>query len=443
MATNSLSRAVWRISLPIILVEATETLDHLIDTLFLARVGITELGAIAVADSVLLLFLILPLSLVDGLQIITARRAGQRRHEAVGAVFNQGLLMVIGLCLAATVALKIASPMVANWLVKSNAVGQAVDGYLQIDAYSIVLAGLTFAYSALLTSLGRTRALIPATIIMVVTDIVLNYLFIFGKFGCPALGMRGAAVGSLGAEFLTVVFLTLYIRREFRSKPYGFFHFGRREHRMTGLLTRMSLPIAAQCFLEDLRWFIFFIILEGVSTTTLAIANIVYTCYVVFWIPAEGFSETSCSMVSRFVGGNRSHRIGRLLRVTTHGAVLATIPFILVALIFPQWILAVFAPGSELLAQSSASLRVVALAMLIAIPGEMWFTAVVGTGDTAAALGIEFILTVVMVAMTWFAAIQLAWPVALVWLSVPIGWMLCLAMSYGWIKSGIWKRLEV
>jgi multidrug resistance protein, MATE family len=143
------------------------------------------------------------------------------------------------------------------------------------------------------------------------------------------------------------------------------------------------------------------------------------------------------------VGGNRSHRIGRLLRETTHGAVLATIPFILVALIFPQWILAVFAPGSELLAQSSASLRVVALAMLIAIPGEMWFTAVVGTGDTAAALGIEFILTVVMVGLTWFAAIQLAWPVALVWLSVPVGWMLCLAMSYGWIKSGIWKRLEV
>ncbi len=443
MATNSLSRAVWRISLPIILVEATETLDHLIDTLFLARVGITELGAIAVADSVLLLFLIVPLSLVDGIQILAARRAGQRRPEAVGAVFNQGLLMVMMLCVMATVALKIASPMIADWFVKSDAVGDALNGYLQIDAYSIILAGVTFAYSALLTSLGKTRALIPATIIMVVADIVLNYLFIFGKFGCPALGMRGAAVGSLGAELLTVIFLTIYIRKTFDAKRYGFFHFRRPEHRLTSLIGRMSLPIAAQGFLEDLRWFVFFLIIEGVSTTTLAIANIVYTCYIVFWIPAEGFSETSCSMVSRFVGGNRPHRIGRLLRATTNGAVLATIPLILVALIFPQWILAVFAPGSELLAQSTSSLRVVALAMLIAIPGEMWFTAVVGTGDTAAALGIEFVLTLVIIAMTWFAAVHLAWPLALVWLSVPIGWILCLAMSYGWIKSGIWKRLEV
>ena len=48
MANNSMTRMVWQVSLPIIMVEATETLDHLIDTLFLARVGITELGAIAV-----------------------------------------------------------------------------------------------------------------------------------------------------------------------------------------------------------------------------------------------------------------------------------------------------------------------------------------------------------------------------------------------------------
>ena len=78
MANNSMMRIVWQMSLPIILVEATETLDHLIDTLFLARVGVTELGAIGVADTVLLLFLIMPLSMVHAMQILTARRVGER-----------------------------------------------------------------------------------------------------------------------------------------------------------------------------------------------------------------------------------------------------------------------------------------------------------------------------------------------------------------------------
>ena len=114
MASHRFSRALWRISLPLILVEATETIDHLIATLFLARVGITELGAIAVADSVLLLFLMLPLSLVDAVQLVTARRVGQRRPDAVGAAFNQGLILVLLLCVASTVELKLASPLVAR-----------------------------------------------------------------------------------------------------------------------------------------------------------------------------------------------------------------------------------------------------------------------------------------------------------------------------------------
>ena len=81
--------------------------------------------------------------------------------------------------------------------------------------------------------------------------------------------------------------------------------------------------------------------------------------------------------------------------------------------------------------------------MLIAIPAHMWFTAVEGTGDTTAALGIDFVLTLVMLGLTWVAAIHLAWPMTLVWLAVPITWLICLAASYSWIKSGVWKRLEV
>src|SRR5438128_2498905 len=103
MSHNTLSRVVWRVSLPIIFVEATETLDHLIDTICVARVVVTALGALAVADSILLLFLLAPQALVGVHQILTARRAGQRRPEAVGAAFNQGFVVVLLVCLASTI----------------------------------------------------------------------------------------------------------------------------------------------------------------------------------------------------------------------------------------------------------------------------------------------------------------------------------------------------
>ena len=443
MANHSLSRMIWKLSIPIIFVEATETFDHLIATLFLSRVGMIELGAIAVADSVLLLLLILPLSMVDGLQILTARRVGQRRPDAVGAVFNQGFLIAIALSVVATVLLKLFAPVVAYWLVESESVGNAINSYLQWDAYSLPFAGATFAFSALLVSLGNTRALIPATVIVVITDIVLNYLFIFGNFGCPRLGMRGAALGSIGAEFAAAIYLAYYVWKRFDQKQYRFFHFRKFERRTTRLLTMLSAPMAGCVFLEDVRWFLFFLIIERVGTSALAIANIVFTCYTIFWIPTEGFAETACSMVSRYIGRNRAHRIGELLRSTTGGAVLATLPLIALAVVVPSWVIAAFAPSTELFGQSNASLRVAALAMLIGIPAQMWLTAVEGTGDTTAALGIEVVLTIVMVTLTWLAAIQFGWPLALIWLAVPATKLVCLTASYGWMKSGIWKRLEV
>ena len=113
------------------------------------------------------------------------------------------------------------------------------------------------------------------------------------------------------------------------------------------------------------------------------------------------------------------------------------------ALLAPQWVVALFSPDSNLLGDGNASLRVVALAMLIAIPAEMWFIAVEGTGDTAASLGIDLLLTVVMLAVTYVTAIHFAWPMAMVWLALPVTWLVCLGLCYGWMKSGFWKRLEV
>ncbi len=443
MASNSLARMVWRVSLPIIMVEATETLDHLIDTLFLARVGVTELGALAVADAMMLLFLILPLALVDGMQILTARRVGQRRPAAVGTVFNQSLLIALGLSLLSLLALKLFSPLVANWVVESNEVGNAVDGYLQLDAYSIPLAAVTFAFSNLLTSLGKTRALIPATLIVVVTDIVLNYLFIFGKFGFPEMGMRGAAVGSIGAELAAAVFLTVYVARTFDCKKYGFFRFRAFDPHITRQLRNLSLPMMAQGGVEEVRWFAFFLLVERMGAESLAVANIVFTCYLVLCIPSEGFAEAACSLVSRYLGRDRGDRTSEVLRHSSAGALAIIAPVLALTLLAPQWLVAAFAPGAELLPHCNASLRILAVGMLIAIPASMWFTAVEATGDTLAALGIDVVLTLVMLAATYGAVILLAWPIELVWLVAPLSWLVELVSSYFWVKSGFWKRLEV
>src|SRR5204863_8142472 len=125
------------------------------------------------------------------------------------------------------------------------------------------------------------------------------------------------------------------------------------------------------------------------------------------------------------------------------GSLVVTFLFLALALLIARGFFPWFAAEWVLLLDGGASLRVLALAMLIVMPGEMWFVAVTGTGDTAAALGIELILTGTMLGIAYLTAIPLAWPVELVWLSLPIAWLVCLVISYVWMKSRMWQRLQI
>jgi MATE family, multidrug efflux pump len=413
---------------------------HVTNTIFLARVGVVELGAIGIADSIWEVFLVIPLGLVQGVQILTARMLGRRRPITAGAVFNQGLLLVTAVALALAALLGATIPWISGWLVSSSEVGDAIRAFLGIACWGIPFTVANFTYSALLTSIGRTRVLVPATLLLMVTNCALDYTLIFGKFGAPALGIRGAAIASVCAELVTCVFLTSVLFGMGAARRYRLFRRRRWSSRLARRLVRMSAPVSAQALVEALRWFAFFLILERVSPAALAVGNVVYSCYEVFRVPTEAFAETACSMVSRFVGRDHTHHIVPVILGATRAAALATLPLIVLALWIPDWLLSVFTLDDALIGPGMAGLRIVALAMLVIIPADMWFTAVIGTGDTPAALGIEIVLTAVMLATCYVTAVVLAGG-ALVWLSLAAAALVTLLVSYGWMRSGMWRRI--
>ena len=441
MKRSGLSRALWRISLPIMFAEVSEIVLHVTNTIFLARVGVAELAAIGVADSFAFVFLVAPLGLVDGIQILTARHVGRGRPWAVGAVFRQGLLLLLAVSVVLMLGLWLGAPWLARTLVGSPAVGEATRAYLELACFGLPLTAASFALSALLVSLGRTAVLVPATIVLAITNITLDWLLILGGLGAPALGIRGAAWSSIGAELATVGFLVAHLVRSGQARRLRLFALVGWSSRVARRLVRLSLPVSGQALLEGLRWLAFFLILERVGATPLAVANMVFACYEVFRIPTEAFGEAACSMVSRVIGGERLDRIEPVIRRSTLGAALVTLPMVALALALPDWLLAVFTLDDSLIEAGRASVRVVAISMVAIIPAEMWHTAVLGTGDTPASLGIEAALTAVMLTAAYWTAIRLGSPLELVWGSLALASGVALVVSWAWMKSGAWRRL--
>ena len=443
MKITPTSRGIWSISLPIILSGLSETIIKVTDTVFLARYGITELGAVALAETLYGIAVVLLLGLVEGIQIITARRAGQDRPEDIGAVFNQGVYLLLLASVGLAFAMTFVAPLLTALVISSEPVRLAVDSYLKIIVFGIPFFAVNFAYSAVYISISRTRVLFMGTALLAVTNIILDYGLIFGSLGLPRLGIEGAALASVIAEVGACVFFTCYTLNDLDMKKYGLLLFKKWNTPLTKLLVSISSPVALKALLEAVRWFVFFAIIEQLGEVALAGSNIIYSFYALLIIPLDGFSETTCSMVSNLIGQRQSTRIPVLIKRAMVLSYLVTAVFLTIGLLFPEVILFAFAADSQAIQGCIDGLRVVAVAMLFIIPGKLLATVILGAGDTLMTFGLELVFTVCMLLWASGAALSLQLPLAYIWTSLLIGWLGSLALSYTWLRGEYWKRLSI
>lgn len=440
---SAVARLVWAMSIPVLFAEIGDAVIHAVDTALLARVGTTELAAIALADIARELWVVPAVGLAEAAQIVIARRVGQRERTAVGATFTRTLVLVllVGVALAAT--LKLAVGLVSGALVASPEVGDALERFLHVAAYGIPLQALDLTFSSLYVGVGRTRVLIGATAVLALTNLVFSYVLVFGELGLPRLGIAGAGLGYIGAELATLAFLTVHTLRRRDLRPYGLFRLRAASAPAVRSLARLSAPITLQGVVETLRWLAFFLILERVSTQALAWSNLVYACFVLLVIPTDAFGETAYSLVSRVIGGGRADEIGRVVRRTAWPAAMVTLPFVAAMVAFPGTVLSLFTDDRAAIDGAVGTVRVVALAILLVIPADMWLAAVFGTGDTDAAFVIEVVTTAAMLGGAFAAALILELQLPYIWLSLPFAWLIQLPLSYRWVQAGRWQRHEV
>ncbi len=436
-------KTLWLVALPIMFVELSETILHVIDTALLGRVGTTELAALVLADTVLEIWVVALIALTDALQIVVARRVGEGAMSSVGATFNRTLPLVVMVSIALMVALKVISPAISGVIAESNAIGDAVDRFLQVAAFGLPFLGISFAYSAFYIGITRTRALVVATVVLAAVNAGLGYALVLGRLGAPRLGLEGAALASVMAELAAAIALVAYAFRRRYTEQYALLRSGRAMGLPMTSLIGIAGPIAVYGLIEGAQWLAFFVILEQMGTEILAWSNVIYAWLLVLLIPSEAMSELTVSAVSSTVGRGEPHRTrdvaGRLIR---HG-LLASLPLGILAVLAPAWVFSIFGGVSQPDTAALRALQLVAAGVIVGIPAFVWGSAVHGTGDTRAGSAFDSLAAVVMLGWAFVAALVLRQRVGVIWAALPVSWAVSLVLSYGWMRSGRWKRVTI
>lgn len=440
MYTN---KQIWNVSYPIFLSLLAQNVINVTDTAFLGRVGEVELGASAMGGLFYICIFTIAFGFSTGSQIVIARRNGEGRYADVGPVMIQGVFFLLVMAALLFGLSRAFAPNIMGIMISSEKILDATMEFLDWRIYGFFFSFVNVMFRALYIGITRTKVLTINAVVMAITNVVLDYILVFGKLGFPEMGIKGAAIASVIAEASSIVFFMVYTYITVDLKKYGLNHLRSFDMHLLMRILNISCFTMLQYFLSMGTWFVFFVAVERLGQRELAIANIVRSIYIMMLIPVNSLSTTSNTLVSNAIGAGGIGQVVAIIRKIAKMSFLIMLVCVVVAMIFPQALLSVYTNEQALIQEAVGSVYVICIAMLVASLANVYFNGISGTGNTQAALYLELITLAVYVSYIFFVGIYLQAPVQICFTTEVLYYALVLITSYLYLKKGNWQNKKI
>ncbi|WP_179338124.1 MATE family efflux transporter [Winogradskyella ludwigii] len=239
-----------KLASPVMLGMLGHTFVSFIDNIMVGQLGATELAAVSLGNSFIFIAMSIGIGFSTAITPLVAEADTENNFQKGKSVFKHGLFLctVLGLVLFAM--LLFAKPLMYV-MDQPEAVVDLAIPYLDLVAFSLVPLIVFQAFKQFSDGLSLTKYPMYATIVANLLNVAINYVLIFGKFGCPEMGIVGAAVGTLVSRFVMVAYLWWLLAKREKSKPYvtniKFFELKKYPIKK---ISHLGLPSAMQMFFE-------------------------------------------------------------------------------------------------------------------------------------------------------------------------------------------------
>lgn len=440
MYTN---KQIWNVSFPILLSLLAQNIINVTDTAFLGHVGEVALGASAMGGLFYICVFTVAFGFSTGSQIVIARRNGEERYTDVGPVMIQGSMFLLAVALFLFGFTQAFGRDIMRLLISSEPIYEGTMEFLEWRIYGFFFAAVNVMFRALYIGITRTKVLTINAAVMALINVILDYALIFGNFGLPEMGIKGAAIASVLAEAGSVCFFLMYTYATVDLKRYGLNHLRSFNWDLLKRVLSISSFTMLQYFLSMAIWFVFFVAVERLGQRELAIANIVRSIYLILLIPVHALGTTSNSLVSNTIGAGGAQYVIPLINKIGQLSFFIMLGLVTVSVLFTQPLLSIYTNEQALIAESVPSVYVICFAMLIASVAGIAFNGISGTGNTQAALLLEMITLVAYGAYILIVGILLKAPVEICFTIEILYYTLLLITSYIYLKKAKWQHKRI
>lgn len=437
------NRQILRIALPISLAILVPQINFFTNNIFLGHYNQHVLATASITGVYYLIFAMIGFGLNNGLQTLIARRAGENRPDEIGKIFGQGIYISLIIAIVGISLTWFVAPYILRNTIHESAVATDAIAFLKIRIW-----GLPFLYvyqmrNALLVGTNNSKYLVSGTLAEAVTNILFDYLFIFGHWGFPEMGLNGAAVSSIIAEFtgMTVIFIVIHFKGI--TKRFSVFNHLKWEPERAKSILSLSLPLMFQLAISITSWEFFYILIEHHGQLALAVSNVMRNIFGLVGCLIWAFAATSSSMVSNIIGQGKKDDVELVVRKIVKLCSGLVLIIVIIINIFPQQLLSIFGQDEAFILAGVPIVRVVTLAMLMMSFSVIWLNAVTGTGNSRMTFLIELTTIILYCAYVYIVLEKYFLSITYGWMSEWLYWIGMFVLSFLYIKSGKWKGKKI
>jgi MATE family multidrug resistance protein len=384
-------KTILGVALPLMVSSFIQSIVLLTNAGFLSRYDTLAFDASGNAGLIYITVFAALMGMSDGSQILIARRIGQDKSDAVGRIFGTSVFTMflfgsIMFCL-----IFFLMPILLPMYSKHNDLAQAQISFLSIRSFAIFFAVITLSIQAFFYAIGKTWVVLISALIVALSNVLMDYLFIFGWDFIPEMGLRGAAIASTCAEGLGMLFLLLFLIFSKEVKKYGLFsHFAFQFKSFIELL-KVGIPLFLQSFMALSTWTIFFIWIEQMGKTDLTISQNIRAIYFLAFVPIWGFAATTKTYISQYLGRKDFDSLKIIQRRIQFLTIIFLLIFFHGSFLYPEKMIRWINPQEAYIQKSADILRFVSGSIFIFGLISVKFQTVHGSGNTMVSFGIEFL----------------------------------------------------
>ena len=367
-------------SLPSIFSMLIQAMYNIVDSIYIAQLSGEALFAIGLVFPIQMASLSIGIGAAVGTNALVAKRLGQKRNEHANQTATTGLIIsFIHGIICAIFGLLVSKAFLQMFTTDTNVIELGT-------SYLFIVMGFAFAphvqimAERILQATGNMIIPMFTQLLGAIINIILDPIFIFGYFGVPAMGMKGAAIATVIGQFCgmsVMLYIILNGKHDIKIKFKGF----KFEKVVIKKIYKIGLPVMVMNAIGSVTTTLMNGILATISVAAVNTLSIYFKVQSFVFMPIFGMTQGAMPILAYNYGAKNKERYVSTIKLMFIASFVIMSLGTIIFMFFPQQLISMFNPDEQLLSVGTIALRIISIHFVIAAFGIVMTTIFQSMGD--------------------------------------------------------------